>query len=426
MIATLRQRDFFLAWFGGLMSMIGDWVLYIALPIYVYQLTDSTLATSGMFVAELIPALLFGSIAGVFVDRWDRKRTMVISNLLLALTLLPLLAVRSAELVWVAYMVGFVQSSIVQFFRPAENAFLPRLVPEERLLTANSLNALNNNLARLLGPALGGTVMGMFGISAIVLVDAISFLTAALMIVLITTSGRIEKAAVVTTEVAQRAWRKVWREWADGMALVRRQRAVAALLTLNAVTALGEGVFGVMFVVWVKDVLEGGSLELGWLMSAQAVGGLLGGVILGAVADRFSPDRLLGLASMVFGFLDLALFNYPFFLSGIWIGIVLIGFVGVPTIGIGAGFTTLLQSVVRDDYRGRVFGLMGTTSGLLRLAGTLIAGVLGGTLGSIILLNIQGGSYVVMGLVALVVLPQVLPQTGSERDTPHDEVQPIV
>lgn len=422
MIATLRQRDFLLAWLGGLVSMMGDWVLYIALPLYVYQLTGSTLATSGMFIAELIPALLFGSVAGVFVDRWDRKRTMVISNVLLAVTLLPLLVVQSADWVWMAYAVGFVQSLITQFFRPAENALLPRLVGEEHLLTANSLNALNDNLARLLGPAVGGSVMGMYGISAIVLVDAVSFLAAAGMIALISTSGRVERAGVVTAEVAQRAWIKVWREWVEGVTLVRRHRALAVLLSLKGIAFLGEGVFSVMFVVWVRDVLEGGSRELGWLMSAQATGGLLGGVLIGSVASRFTPVRLFGVGNIVFGILDLALFNYPLFFSGIWVGIALIGLVGIPTIGMGAGLTTLLQRSVRDEYRGRVFGLMGTTSALLQLTGTLIAGVLGGVLGPIVLLNIQGGSYVLMGLLALVVLPRVLPREVAGQTSPESTI----
>jgi MFS family permease len=72
-IRTLRERDFALLWFGGLVSMMGNWMLSIALPIYVYQLTDSTLATSAMLAAQMLPTLLFGSVAGVLVDRWDRK-----------------------------------------------------------------------------------------------------------------------------------------------------------------------------------------------------------------------------------------------------------------------------------------------------------------------------------------------------------------
>ncbi len=421
MIATLRQRDFFLAWVGGLVSMMGDWVMYIALPIYVYQLTDSALATSGMFVAALLPALLIGSVAGVFVDRWDRKQTMIVANLLLALTLLPLLAVRSADGVWVVYAVGFAQSTISQFSRPAEGALLPRLVSAEHLLTANSLNSLNNNLARLLGPAVGGTVMGQFGLSAVVLVDAVSFLFAAGMIALITASGRVTITGVAVIGDTERAWRRVRREWLDGLALIRRDRAISVVLCLQSTGFLGEGVFGVMFVIWVGETLGGGARELGWFMSAQAVGGLVGGTLLGYAGSRLSTVQLLGFGGIAFGLLDLALFNFPLVFSSIWIGIALIMFVGVPAIGIGAGFTTLLQSIVRDDYLGRVFGVMGTTSALLRLVGTLIAGALGGVLGPVVLLNIQGGSYVLMGLLALIMLPAALAdlQRGAARPDPQ-------
>src|SRR5262245_33699639 len=118
MLATLRQRNFALLWFGGLISLAGDWMLGIALPIHVYMLTGSALATGGMLIARMIPNLLLGSIACVFVDRWDRKRTMVIANGLAALTLLPLLLVHSADWLWLIYLVGFVQATISQFFQP--------------------------------------------------------------------------------------------------------------------------------------------------------------------------------------------------------------------------------------------------------------------------------------------------------------------
>lgn len=93
MLATLRRRDFALLWSGGLISMTGDWMLLVALPIYVYQATGSALATGAIFAAELLPNALFGSVAGVFVDRWDRKRTLVVTNALLTLSVLPLLLV---------------------------------------------------------------------------------------------------------------------------------------------------------------------------------------------------------------------------------------------------------------------------------------------------------------------------------------------
>src|SRR5215210_6120577 len=90
MFYLLRRRNFALLWFGGLISIMGDRVLLVALPYFVYQQTGSTLATAGMVAAQLLPRLLFGSIAGVFVDRWDRKQVMVIASLSQGLVILPL------------------------------------------------------------------------------------------------------------------------------------------------------------------------------------------------------------------------------------------------------------------------------------------------------------------------------------------------
>src|SRR5438093_12675200 len=104
MLALLRQRNFPLLWLAGLVDMAGDWVLIVGLPIYVSQLTGSALATSLMLAASIIPRLLLGSVAGVFVDRWDRKRTMVVVDGLLALGLLPLLAVHSSDQIWIVYI----------------------------------------------------------------------------------------------------------------------------------------------------------------------------------------------------------------------------------------------------------------------------------------------------------------------------------
>jgi MFS family permease len=145
MFKLLRQRNFGLLWFAGLTSMIGDWVLFIALPIYTYNLTQSSLATGIMFMAGTLPRILLGSVAGVYVDRWDRQRTMVIADLSRAVLLLLLLLVRSAEWIWIIYLVAFLQAIISQFFGPAENALLPQLVDESQLVAANSLNSLNNN-----------------------------------------------------------------------------------------------------------------------------------------------------------------------------------------------------------------------------------------------------------------------------------------
>ena len=139
MFALLRQRNFGYIWIGGLVSLVGDWMLLTALPVYVYQLTGSTLATGAMLAARVVPRILLGSVAGVFVDRWDRRQTLIVANLLLAVGLLPLLLVSSGQELWLVYLIAFVQSAVAQFVTPALGALLPNLVAERELLRANSL-----------------------------------------------------------------------------------------------------------------------------------------------------------------------------------------------------------------------------------------------------------------------------------------------
>ena len=400
---VLRQRDFALAWTGGLVSMIGSWALWIALPIHVYEQTGSALATSGVVAAVVAPGVLFGSFAGVFVDRWDRKSTLVLTNLVQVAVTLALLGAVEESRLWLVYPVIAVSAVVSQFMLPAENAFLPRLVAERDLMAANSLNAFNNNLARLAGPAAGGGLVAAFGLTGVVLVDAVTYVVAALLIGLVRTSGAVEAAGEATT-AAVRRWRRVWREWRDGLGVVASERAVAVVFAVTALTAIGEGVFSVMFVVWVRDVLEGGAPALGALQTSQAVGGLIGGLVGGYVGTRLAAERLFGLALLVFGALDLLLFNYPLLLDGLSVGMGLMVLVGIPTVSSQASRQTILQTHVADAYRGRVFGSLGTTSSLLMLVGTVTAGAVGGLLGPIALLNVQGGAYVVAGAVALVAL----------------------
>jgi MFS family permease len=404
MFATLRQRNFGLLWFGGLISLAGDWMLNVALPIYVYTLTGSALATGGMLVARIIPNLLLGSVAGVFVDRWDRRHTMIVANLLMALALLPLLLVRSAEWLWLVYLVGFVQATIAQFFRPAESALLPQLVAEEQLVAANSLNTLNSNLARLVGPALGGLVAGMAGLPAVILLDVASFLVAVACIALIRGAPARAQQATMPAASAAGAWVAVWREWLEGLRLVGRERVILTIFVMLAITAVGEGVMSTLFVIFVNRVLGGAALELGWLMSAQAVGGLIGSVLVGAAGRRFSTPHLIGLSAILFGTIDLAIFNYPALIPGIGLGLILFVVVGIPGVGFMTGVNTLLQTGVADQYRGRMFGALGTTEGLLALVGTLLAGALGDRFGVVTMLNIQGGGYILAGLLGLMLL----------------------
>jgi len=403
MVRVLRQRDFALAWTGGLVSMLGSWALFIALPLHVYQVSGSALATSGVVAALVAPGILLGSIAGVFVDRWNRKTTLVVGNLLLAGATLPLLALRDESWLWLVYPSVFLLQVVEQFTGPAENAFLPRLVHADDLVAANSLNALNNSLARLGGPALGGALYATFGLTGVVFANSVSFLVAAALLAAIGASGAVAASRELAA-AATRRWRQVWHELRDGLALVRRSRPVSVVFGVTSITAFGEGVFAVMFAVWVLEVLEGGVPELGLLQPSQAIGGLIGGTVGAFFGRRLVPERLFGVALLAFGIFDLALFNFPLLLDGVWIGVALMILVGIPGVSSQAARTTILQTHVEDAYRGRVFGSLSTSASLLMFVGTLAAGATGDLLGPIALLNFQGGAYVVAGIFVLLAL----------------------
>jgi MFS family permease len=424
MLAVLRQRNFALVWFGGLISLTGDWLLFVALPLFVYQLTGSTLATAALVASRVVPRLALGSVAGVFVDRWDRRRTMILSNLLLGGCLLPLLVVRTAEWLWVVYLVSFVQSVLVQFLEPSENALLPLLVDQEQLVPANALNGLTNNLARLIGPPIGGFVVAAWGLVGTALLDTGSFLVAAGLVALVAADGRAVRAdgsgeATESDEPGGAgAFAAMWREWVAGLALVRRVRTIAILFVYIAITMVGEGAMSTLFVPFVTRVLGGDGPAYGAVLAAQAVGGLLGYAIIGHVGRGMPPGRLLGLGAIGLGAIDLLIFNAYRVAPGLVAPLILMAVVGLPAAGIGVGYNTLLQTAVADEYRGRVFGAFGATSALGLLVGSSLAGVLGELLGIVTVLNLQGCAYLLAGALVLALLTRTrmarVSQEGAE------------
>ena len=398
MLYALRQRDFFLLWTAGLISYIGNWMLAIARPVVVYQLTGSTLAVGGVILAAALPGVLLSSFAGVFVDRWERRRTMVILNLLLGLSILPLMLVQTADHLWIVYLVTFVQATLGQFFAPAENAMLPLLVDEKHLVSANALNALNNNLARLIGPAIGGLTLSTLGLSGIVQVDALTYALAALLIALISVTSQ----PASTTHPDK--LRQFGRDWREGLRVVRHDHMLLILFICAALMAVGEGAISTLFVPFVTDVLHGEALQLGWLMSAQAVGGIIGGLVIGWIGKHVLPLRLFIVSSALFGVIDLVIFNYSLFTEGLWIALILFVIVGIPAIGLGTGFDTLIQSRTRDQFRGRVSGSLNTVFAFFYIVGTGIASTLGETVGVLPTINLQGSNYVVIALLCFIAL----------------------
>jgi MFS family permease len=498
--ALLRRRDFGLLWAGGLISETGDWFLLVGLPFWVLQETGSSLVTASVFLVGLLPGLVVGPLAGVLVDRWDRRRTLVAVSLAEAAFLLPLLAVDGRDRLWIVYLVIAVEATLAQLNDPARNALVPTLVPKDDLVGANALIGLNTNVARLAGSPLGGILVEVAGLPGLVIGDAASFLLGAALIGLVrpvgvgrqgtvggpgtmdgpatvehpmavdalaTKDGPVPLDPAVTVDpavtaepsvTAERARsnsasrfagprrgsvadgeaegsglstapvqgaaaepRGVVGEWVDGLRVVAGDRELVWGLVVNGLAAVAQGIFTVLFVLFVTRVLGGDGADVGLLRGVQAIGGLLGGVVVVGLARRLEPGRLLGVSLLVFAVIDLAMWNGSLVTTSQWLYLGLFVAAGIPGIGFLTGLTALVQERTEDAYLGRVFATYyGAFNGLMAL-GMLLAGLLGDTAGVVPVLNGQAGLYLLAGVVAVATLGRARP-AGYPRTSKRERI----
>ncbi|MFI7067909.1 MFS transporter [Kribbella sp. NPDC050124] len=391
-----RQRDYRLVLSAGLVSLTGDWILKTGLAFQVYVLTGSTLASGGLLLSSFVPMVVLGSLAGVFVDRWDRRRTMIVTNLLHALLLLPLLAVRDESAIWIVYAVVLVQSCLQQFFRPAEQSLIPVLVEPRQLVTANALNSQTSDIARLVGAGIGGVLAGLGGLPLLALVDAATFLFAMGLII------RVRHRVVrVLAPPAGGAIRRLKAEWTEGIRLCVTGPAMRLLFVFCVVTGVGEGVMSTLFAPFVSSELGGDGTAYGLIVSSQAIGGIVGGLVAAAVGSRLPAATMWGTGAFLFGLIDLALFCYPLFWDSLLPAFACMIVVGLPGAFTIAGMMTVLQRRTEDASRGRIFGAIAAAEGVAVLIGIASAGVLGELVGIIPVLVFQGLGYVVGGSVIL-------------------------
>ncbi len=317
------------------------------------------------------------------------------------------------------YLAAFTESTVGQFFGPSENAMLPLLVDEKQLGSANALNILNNNLARFIGAGLGGVIFAAIGLEAVIILDALTYFGAAGLVALISVTSKpnIQEQAAHALD----AIKKVGQDWRLGIRFVRHEPVVRLLFLSVVFMAIGEGTIAVLFAPFVLDVLKGGEAGVGVLMSAQAVGGISSGVAVAWLATKVKPSLLLGFGALVFGLIDLIIFNYSAFVEGFAIAIALFVMVGIPAAAGITGLQTLMQLRVPDELRGRVFGALGTTFGIFTLFGMAFAGIMSDSLGIVPVLNIQGFAYVTIGLLGLTLLHRQLPATAAPP--PQGEIQ---
>ena len=406
--STLFQRNFGLLWFGGLASYVGDWAMLVALPLFVFEQTGSTLAAGALLTAKFAP-MLFSSVAGVFVDRWDRRRILVRANLAMMVLTLPLLipamAAAGAASLWIVYLSVIATSLAGLVVAPAENSLLPTLVGRDRLMVANSLNALNDNIARIAGPALGGLIGAYVGFAGVVVVNAACYAGAALLIALI----RLSPIQTATPRDGQpsphptRAVSSILAEWVDGLRVVRRSQLVAVVFVATALALLGDSAFNALLAPFVAQNFTDAAAVIGLFAAARGIGGLLAGLLTAPIARRVPPVHLLGATAIGIGVLFAVFVTMPRVPLALAC-VALLG--GVLAVLWGASINTLLQTNVADRYLGRVFGAFNTTNAATMTLGAGAAAVAGQALGTGNLLYAAAALYTLSGIVVLVARPR--------------------
>ncbi len=410
----LGIRDFRLLWSGQIVSSFGDALTNLALLLTAQRLTGSTSAVAATAIAIAVPQLTFGLIAGVYVDRWDRKKVMVVSDLIRAVLVLGFLLVSSPDLMWLLYGVAFVQASIGTFFNPARTALMPALVPSDGLLGANSLSEMSRIVAGVAGTAAAGLTAGVLGsISPVFWLDSATFVLSAVAIARIGTDAapvRGSQSPAVVTELR------------EGLGLVRRSRLLVGVLAGGAVVMLGLGAVNVLLVPFVIDDLAISESWFGALELSQVSSMVAAGALLAVLASRVRPTRVISVGMMAAG----AVVSAMSVVGNVWHLMILLFAVGWVITPLQASVQTIIQRTVPGSKLGRVGALLSTVMTATNVASMAAAGVVAGAIGVRAVFAIAGGIAIGAGLVTAAVFRGVAipdPEDSSVHE-PADSPAP--
>jgi len=285
MLQALRIPDFRLLWASSLISSFGSWLLVLAIPAHVLMATGSLRDTGLTLAAEYLPLLLLGPVAGVFADRWDRRRLMIATNLFCAGAVAVMLAGTSPGRYWVLYAALIAENSGVVLYAPALQARTPAIVGTGPLLSsANSLTSLSSGIVRLIGGPLGGILLTVFGINSLICADALSYLLSAAVIFMTSRSGGHADRKTAIGHVA--------RDLIEGARVLRYQPVAWTLLPVMVIfLAANASLSAVLIPLGIRRL--GGSEHTGFLLSCLGAGFLLGAPVIRVLLDRAQPRNLL-------------------------------------------------------------------------------------------------------------------------------------
>ncbi len=339
------NRPYARLWAAQAISLLGDWFSTIVLATLVSDYSHgSGLAISVLLLCRFLPPVIVGPLAGVLVDRFDRKRLMIASDLARVVVVLGFLLADAPDRLWLIYVFSVIQFSISAVFEPSRAAFTPSIVPAECLVEANMVGSITWSVMSAVGGVLGGGVAGLFGTSAALIFDSATFAASALLI-----SRIMPRAIDPDHPVRPRA------DFVSGLRYVRQRPEIGLTLMVKGGSVIGS--MDTLMIIYATSVFvvgDKGAGSLGLFWGAYGAGAVLGPLLF----ERFSDGAISTLRRLI---------SYAFlFGTASWFI-----FGAAPTLAVavlallvralGSTYWTyssvIIQRLVDDDYLGRVFAL---------------------------------------------------------------------
>jgi MFS family permease len=386
--------NFALLWGGQFVSQMGDRLAMVAFPWLIYGSTKSAFGTGIALALYTLPYVLFGTIAGVAIDRFNKRWVMIISDLTRALLVLavPFAATHSLPLV---YGLGFLIASIGVFFEPCKLAVLPDLVPNQLLMRANSLLSMAETFTEVVGYAVGGFVAYSFSTRMTFGIDALTFAASAAALLVMRYAPPPKHVGSVIA-VGLRG------EIREGVAFIRGNRPMLVNTVLVLFAAAGLGACSPLSFLFAVRVIGGGVRTFGFFEAAIGAGFLCGSLVMAALSAqvRIGPATTFGLATMGIALVTVALVHsmtvalVPFFIAGTANAVAMIS------------IDTFFQQTIPEHLRGRVWGVRFTLTQTV-LALSVLAGAAAAGLFSLRLLFVVAGAIIALPGLAGLLLPRL-------------------
>jgi MFS family permease len=339
-----RNRNFRFLWLGQLVSQLGDWFNTVAVYALLYEVTNSATAVAGMMVVQFLPIAVVGPMAGVIVDRHDRRKIMIGADLVRGVSILGLLLADTASTVWIAYAAVGVSVAATGFFEPARSSTIPMLVDARDIVTANALSTASWSAMLAIGASLGGLVTAVVGRDAAFLINSCSFFLSAALIAKI----RMPARQVPESHGG-------FRELLEGLSYMRSHPTVGSVALVKGGWSIAGGALLLLTVFGERIFPIGGSAAagIGVLYAARGVGAAGGAFLVNRIVGR-DPQRLrraIGPAYFAAGTAYATLAIAP----NIWSAAATVVVAHIFGSLLWVASSVMLQLSVPDRYRGRVF-----------------------------------------------------------------------